>query len=189
MASWGKVREEVVNVVLSRLLEEYGLSGVALAKLDGIPDIYVLLRGVRVIVETKEEGFENDLRRQLKERLVKRLCEVAVGVIYPSQVVKGGLGPPTTKEVENSLVSAELNAITYILSSTGPIEVGEVRSTVPQLPELLNRVAGESMPKREIQDAIDHVRDSVNDFVSRIGSLGNASDISEKIGEALDLGK
>jgi len=190
MASPGqKVREEVVNNQLAGLLEDYGLPNAALADFNGVPDIYLLIRGVRVILETKEEGRRAELERQMEDRLARNLCEVVVGVIYPATVVTGTLAPPTTREVRRRLQDAELTVIAMASSGVGPrFVVRDLSYEAKQLPELLNKLAGEAMPEGEIEEAITRVRGSIERFVANMSGL-DAERIGHEIKKVLELGE
>src|SRR5207302_10750251 len=103
-----KVVEEVVNVALARLLEEAGIRAPALVKMNKVPDVYLVHRGIRTIIETKEEGHRKALEDQMKERLEDNLCELVIGITYPTSVVRGTITAPTVRTVERSLREAKL---------------------------------------------------------------------------------
>lgn len=106
-----KIREETVNVLLSEILEETGVTNVSLLNIGGIPDIYLLIRGIRVIIETKEVGHRTQLPKQLQGRLEKNMCDLGVGLEYPLSLVTGNLFPPTTKDVRKRLITGSLYSI------------------------------------------------------------------------------
>ncbi len=98
-----KVREEVPSIVLSEMLGDVGISNVSLLNLGKVPDIYLLVGGVRVIIETKEQGQRAELDKQLRQRLELDLCEVAIGLEYPTELVLGTFAPPTPQDVRKKL--------------------------------------------------------------------------------------
>jgi len=182
-----KVREEVVNVVVAGILQSYGLPNAALVSFDGVPDIYLILRGLRFILETKDQALENTLVPQIKDRVIKNLCELGVGLVYPTDVVADHLSMLTTKHVENRLLKSDLKVIAY-----GPHGL-TARQIIPpttikiqQLPELLYRISESAMQDSEMTDAIEAVRKSVDSFSRNIASLGDARKISQQISEALE---
>jgi hypothetical protein len=185
-----KVREETVSVLLSEMLEEAGISNLSLLNLGGIPDIYILFGGVRLILETKEQGQRAELIRQLKDRLNHNMCEVAIGLEYPSSLVSSGLEPPTTKVVRDRLRSTTLIAMCYSHGSTEErLVFGETKVSIPSLPELLTRASSEALPYKELDIAIDKVRQSVEKFASSLKGLHESKNIADQIREVLELGE
>jgi len=185
-----KIREENVSVLLSEMLEEVGISNLSLLNLGGIPDIYVLFGGVRLILETKEQGHRAELVRQLKDRLNRNMCEVAMGLEYPSSLVSSGLESPTTKVVRNRLRSTTMIAICYSHGVTEErLVFDETNVSVLSLPELLTRATSEVLPYKELDTAIDKVKQSVEKFASSLKALHESRNIADQIREVLELGE
>lgn len=185
-----KVREENVSVLLSEILEETGVTNISLLNLGGVPDIYLLIRGVRIVVEIKEEGHRAALRKQLEERLENNICDFAVGLEYPSSIVTGKLAAPTAKEVRKSLMVEKLTTMGLAHGATGyriVFQDSEIRA--PELPELLASVAGEVMPDAEIESVIYQIRETIYNFAKFINTLPNADFLAKSIREELELGK
>ena len=185
-----RVREETVSVLLSEMLEEAGISNLSLLNLGGIPDIYVLFGGVRLILETKEQGQRAELISQLKNRLSHNMCEVAIGLEYPSSLVSSGLELPTTRVVRDRLRLTRLIAMCYSHGSTEErLVFGETHVTVASLPELLTRASSEALPYKELDVAINKVRQSVEKFASSLKGLHESKNIAGQIREVLELGE
>jgi hypothetical protein len=185
-----KIREEAVSVILSELLEEAGVTNVSLLNMGGIPDIYLLARGVRIILETKERGHSAALQKQLEERIEKNLCDVAVGLEYPISMVTGSLSPPTTKDVRERLLKEKLLAKALTQGAIGYRMIFENKETkTSELPELLISVTGEIMPLDELEQAINFVRDAISHFTKNTSTLPNAKSLGEVIMEELEIGQ
>lgn len=185
-----KIREENVSVLLSEILQETGVTNISLLNLGGIPDIYLLIRGVRVVVEIKEEGNSAALQKQLEGRLEKNICDLGVGLEYPSSIVTGKLSPPTTKEVRKRLMSELLRARGLAHGATGcRVVFQDSYVRAPELPELLASIAGEVMPAAEIESVITKVRETIMDFAKGISTLPNVDFLAKSIMEELELGK
>ena len=158
--------------------------------MGGIPDIYLLLRGVRIIIETKEEGHSRELQRQLEGQLEKNLCDLGVGLEYPTDMVTGKFAPPTTKDIRRYLMKCSLTARCVAQGATGYrilFQETKVRST--ELPELLARVADQAMPDADLEEAIERVREMIERFARNIASLPSSTGIAKAIMEELELGE
>lgn len=185
-----RVREETVSVLLSEILQETGVTNISLLNLGGIPDIYLLIRGVRIVVEIKEEGHSAALQRQLEERLEKSICDLGVGLEYPTSIATGKLSPPTTKEVRKRLMSELLRVRGLAHGAAGyRVVLQDSYVRAPELPELLASIAGEAMPAGEIESVIDQVRDTILNFSKGISLLPNADFLAKSIREELELGR
>jgi hypothetical protein len=185
-----KVREESVSVVLSEILEETGIRNISLLNLGKVPDIYLLLRGVRIIIETKEEGQEKELDIQLKQRIEMNLCEIAVGLEYPIELVKGRISAPSVSDIRKYLLNNVLIAKGISQSSKGYqilFEKLKIRPTA--LPELLSQIASEAMSDNELEMAVEQIREVIVEFANNMAMLENSENISTQIMEELELGK
>ncbi len=181
-----KVREETANVALSEILGEYGVSNASLVQIKGdIPDIYLVERGVRVIIEMKKEGNRQELVEQIGDRLDEGVCEITFGVIFPSEVTEGGLVAPSTLEVKQALKDASLEVLIQSMSSDK--EIVRIEGTgISELPELISRYAGEALDEEELDEAVERVSDSIEQFVSHLARHPNADSIAADIEEVLE---
>ena len=82
----------------------FPVSNHSLLNIGGIPDIYLLLRGIRIIIELKEEGNTSQLIVQLQSRLSKNMCDLAVSLEYPTEIVSNVLALPTAIIVKKRLI-------------------------------------------------------------------------------------
>lgn len=180
------VREEVANVALSQILEDYGMESVSLVQLDGdIPDVYLVERGVRCILAMKREGKRKELTEQMGDRLDEGLCEVVFGVVFPNSVTHGGINPPSVNEVTQNLRDVDLEILIQAISSDN--EITRIRPlTVPQLPETISRYASDALDEEELDQAVERVSSSVADFVSKVGRHQNSESIAANIEEVLE---
>lgn len=185
-----KVREEVVSVMLSEILEENGVPNVSLLLIKKVPDIYALVRGVRIIIETKEEGQRKDLITQLEERINKNLCDLAVGLEYPTKITVGPLAPPTPKEVRSRLLKTDMTAICMAHGASEARQIlGETQVRSQELPEFLATVSGQAMPESEMGPAIEKVREAITEFSRSLATLPNAEALARSIKEELEIGE
>lgn len=183
------VREETANVALSMILEEYGMPSVSLVQLGrDIPDVYLVQRGVRFILEMKQEGRRERLIEQMGDRLDDDACEVVFGIIFPSNVVEGGITAPSANQVMSNLRDAELTVLVQAISSDNDIEPNHgIR--VAQIPELVTRYSGEALRDDELNSAVDRVSNAISGFSSDLARHQNVNSISDSIEEVLENGE
>lgn len=182
-----KVGEQVPTIELARLLENYGLPSPALPHFNGIPDIYLVWGGLRVIIELKEAAYERQLHEQLEDRLSRRVCDIGVGILYPPTLITGALTAPTPREVERRLPSTDLKVFALAPSGLGVEEIARATRCRPsQLPELITRYAAEAMPTAELDAAIEKVGNAVVSFATNIQSIANSDRIAVRIKEVLE---
>lgn len=185
-----KVREESLSVILSEILEETGITNLSLLSMGKVPDIYMLLKGVRIIIETKETGKRKELEDQMTERLERNMCDIIVGLEYPIDFVKGQFTPPTTKAIRKNLMTKRVLVHALAQGVTGPKPLFEdLAIKVPELPELLSEIATQSLLDEELDEAIERIRSSVKRFVDAISELDASQSIAESIREELEIGK
>jgi hypothetical protein len=182
----GKVQEGVVDVALARLLTEYGVGSAALVQFDGIPDVYLLSRGLRVVIEAKEKGRERELKEQLSDRLKRNVCDVSIGIVYPRSVVTG-LGPPSPQEVEERLGRTRLVFSAFKAGDHDAHAITEDKEcNLSDLPEMISSVASQAVPEGEIEQAVSDVRRAIGEFSQAIGSSpSTASSIGKSLVKVL----
>jgi len=182
-----KVHEDVVTTLLSEMLNDYGVYNCALPLMGRIPDIYMIVGGVRVILEVKELGEEAALREQLTKRLKANMCELAVGILYPSWITEGHIAPPKIAEVRRRLMDADIVVIALTSSGNPPeILIDGERIGIAQLPSLLLRLIREVVPNKEVDTAVKIIRESVEFFVGEVGKVPGADEIAKRIREVLE---
>jgi hypothetical protein len=184
--SGGKVQEGVVDVALARILNDFGVGSAALVQFNGIPDVYLLSRGLRVIIEAKEQGREAQLHEQLLERVERNLCDVAIGITFPRSVVSG-LSAPSPQEVERRLQAIKLGFSAYRGGDPKPIPISEGRDCrLADLPELIASVASQAVPEGELERAVEDVRSAIDQFVKAVqSSPSDAEAIGKSLGRVL----
>ncbi len=184
-----RIHQDVVNVVLSKKLDEQGLPNHALPRDGDIPDIYALVRGIRVIIEGMFEGEEQKLDGQLRGRLIDGLCDLSLGILYPMSLVTSVTGPPpSVREVEDRLRTTTMKCIALALGSGGiRILPTPGKYSVAQIPALVNDLAIQASPEHDIESAIEDVREAIGSFVREMESLPNHDAIEKEIREILGL--
>jgi len=179
------VREEAANTALSLILNEYGMESTSLIQLGrDIPDVYLVERGVRCILEMKRESNRGELPKQMGDRLNDGACEVVFGVIFPDAVTTGRMVAPTATQVKQNLRDANLEILVQAVSSDHELSRIENVST-SRLPAVIERYASEALDEGELDAAIERVSDAVSAFVTQVGGHPNADTIAQNINEVL----
>ncbi|MEM4306590.1 MAG: hypothetical protein QW470_07555 [Candidatus Caldarchaeum sp.] len=118
------VREENLNVMLAELLAEKGLKalGEVVLKKPGRrlePDVYLLINGVRIVIEGKRPGMWDELEQKCRERLDNNVCDICVMVEYLDWTDSG---PPITSlnptqmQIRQALLNGKfrMGVMTYV---------------------------------------------------------------------------
>lgn len=192
MAGRLKVREEAPDVVLSEILLELGIENTPLPQTDKVPDIYLLLAGIRVIIELKEVGHRAALEEQMRGRLAENRCDVVIGLEFPKSVTGSTLQAPNAREIRKALLKTTFVALAMAKGAKDPrveprVLFGDARVRAGHLPELLSRAASEALPARELENAIAKVRSAIGGFAQSAMTLPSAEKIAEKVREVLDF--
>lgn len=185
-----KVREGIISVLLSEILEKAGIKYISLLNLGRVPDIYILLRGLRIVITIKEEGNSEILRKQLEERLDKNICDLCVGLEYPSRIVTDKLTDTTTIKLCKRINTEDLRVKGLMHGVSGyRIVIRDSNIRITELPELLASVAGEVISDTELESAINQIRKTIMDFAKSVSTLPNADYLAKSIRKELELGK
>ncbi len=94
----GRYREEVFNVLLALLLHERGVVTApeqsfrqAFEKHRGVPDVLVVFRGLRTVIEGKVDESPDAAERalsQAQQRVDKGIAHIGIAVVYPATLRK-----------------------------------------------------------------------------------------------------
>jgi len=180
-----EVREEVVDVALAEILEDYGLEAVSLERFNEVPDVYLIYRGARLILEAKRDDLRGALESQLRERLEKNLCDVAVGVLFPRELLgtePGRLGQPTPGRVRERL---RVSRLVFLEISGSGRDFAEIDGRIADLPELLDRFVDELVARNELDEVVRYATARVETFVRNVSRLGSAKNIARSVEEVL----
>lgn len=132
-----RFREEVLNVELATILRTYGLAAnpeiIAERKL---PDVRIIVGGLKVILEGKTEALRKELDQQAKERLTDGLADISLAIYYPT-----GLNEAEDLDaLRKGLVDAAYDGVVYHWGSEGVERIRLEGKSVKDLVEVLNRV-------------------------------------------------
>ncbi len=181
-------REEVLNYILAEILRSYGLTAnPEIIEKGRMPDVIILVGGIKVILEGKLAGTGRALKKQAKERLRSGLADISVGVIYP----EGANLAESVDELRSGLESSRYDGYVFHWGSEGILEEVFEDKAIQELVSLLNRVY-----KLYVRN--DILRGKIEDIERIIGNLeGRAQQTSlffqgtlveKRLREALGLG-
>lgn len=185
-----KAQEGIISVLLSEILEKAAVNNIALLNLGRVPDIYILLSGLRIVITIKEEGNSEKLQKQLEERLDKNICDLCVGLEYPSRLVSDKCTDTTTTPLCKWIFTEDLRVKGLIHGVPDyRIVIRDSNIRITELPELLASVAGEVMTDIELESAINQIRKTIMDFAKGVSTLPKADYLAKSIRKELELGK
>ncbi|MFH1560597.1 MAG: hypothetical protein ABID84_04225 [Chloroflexota bacterium] len=163
----GRYREEVFNVLLALLLHERGVVTAPEQSfrqvIDGrgrrhIPDVLVVFRGLRTVIEGKvddqPDAAENALR-QAQERVDKGIAHIGVAVLY-----QANLRQIPFQELADSLSKSTFRIA--VCSEAG--QSGWIEGSLDYLTDLLNRTFHQLVEEDVVARAVEALGAGVNDF-------------------------
>lgn len=179
-------RQEVLNVLLARLLQSEGLvvdAEVMLKAAAGgrrAPDVIVDFGGLRVAIEgdfADRAGVEQAVARQAIGRVNEGIAHISVAVLYP-----GELRDVRFEGAEEALAECQLS---FAVVTAARPRAQFSRGTAADLAETLRRVREELGRDEALERAVAVIEAGVEAFASR---LGKAQAVVERFAAALGVG-
>ncbi|MFX0198781.1 MAG: hypothetical protein ACFFCW_21890 [Candidatus Hodarchaeota archaeon] len=183
-------QEGIISVLLSEILEKAGINNISLLNLRRVPDIYILLSGLRIVITINEEENNEKLQKKLEKRLDKNICDLCVGLEYPSRIVTEKCTDKTTTKLCKRIITEDLRIKGLIHGGSGfRIVIRDSNIRITELPELLASVTEEVMSDTELESAINQIRNTIKDFAKGVSTLPNADYLAKSIRKELEFGK
>jgi hypothetical protein len=181
--------EPVASVAFSQILEGYGIDAVAHPQLSsGEPDVFVQNRGSQVVIELKKTGSgQRDLLlSQMEERLEEGMGDVVFGVLFPKEIVDGGIATPSVDSVKTDLHDATLEVWVQTAPHTTVDPSSSFSAQVSDFTDLIPRFTGQLLAGEELDKTVKEVSDAAHGFVSDLMTLQNSESIARNIEEVLE---
>lgn len=182
-----RFREEVLNVVLAKLLNERGIVStperIIRSALQGrhMPDVLVIFQGLRTIIEGKVDDHPDAARQVLADasrRVEDGIAHLAIAVLYPASLAHA----ISAKDLENQLAKAPLQVA--ICTEAG--QKGFTRCDLDYLDDLLRR----SFDQLIAEDVVEQARQLLESGVERIAqALTSAPATVERWAQVLGVGE
>lgn len=185
----GSAGEPVVSVAFSQILEGYGINAVAHPQLSGgEPDVFVQNRGAKVIIELKKTGSNQRelLLEQMEGRLKDGMGDVVFGVLFPNEIVDGGISTPSSESVKDDLHDSTLEVWVQTAPHSEVDASSGFSAQVSDFTDLIPRFTSQLLAGEELDRMVEVVSDSVHGFVSDLMTLANSGDIARHIEEVLE---
>ncbi|MFB6281327.1 MAG: hypothetical protein ABEH40_04860 [Haloferacaceae archaeon] len=192
-----------VHAALAELIEEHGARNASLVRIDagGVPDVYLVERGVRVVLSAEPAGRRGALIDRMADRIDRGACEVAVGLVVPSGIAGSGSDPtvepggcdgargrerdrdaPPTPAAKRRLADARPAVLVRPASAAAPTRIG--RLDVAALPGVIRDHAGGALDAGDLADAVDRVSDAIAGFVEHLARRPDAaSAVASAVGD------
>jgi len=152
-----------VNIALAELLSEFGLKIVPLRQKSKVTDCYTIVRGIRCIIEMKEQPQSKFLQKQLEKRVETNMCELGIGLLYSSAIV-AGMDFPSPNDIKKALIETELE---YMAFKHDPenLKFKQGFCKISELTELIYNLSGKITPVSQILEAVNMIGKTIDDVV------------------------
>ena len=176
------VREENLNVELASLLVERGLGATAEVKLHigkqrQLPDVFMLVNGVNVILEGKYDSpsARENLKDQCEQRIDKGLAEVVVGVVYDADQINKGVLIANQKQIRERLKKMPLVIKIWKLGQENGAESSEDLGwntvTLDELSSAIRDAANNVANEDVLAKAVEKIENCVDRMASSLLQL------------------
>ena len=165
MASSG-YREEVFNVLLALLLHERGVVSApeqsfkkALEERRHVPDVLVVFRGLRTVIEGKvadKAGADQKALAQARDRVVNGIAHIGIALLYPPSIRKISL----FSELQSMLGGCTFSMA--VCSEAG--ETGWTEGGINYLADVLRRTFDQLVREDVVTKAVEALNSGVEQF-------------------------
>ncbi len=159
-------REEVFNVLLALLLHERGVITApeqsfrqALQERRHVPDVLVVYRGLRTVIEGKvadKSGAGNQALVQARDRVSSGVAHIGIALLYPAAIRK----TPSFPELQNVLTSCTFKVA--VCSETG--ETGWTEGGIDYLADVLRGTFDQLIREDAVTRAVDALNAGIDQF-------------------------
>ena len=159
-------REEVFNVLLALLLHERGVITApeqsfrqALQERRHVPDVLVVYRGLRTVIEGKvddKSGAGDKALAQARDRVSSGVAHIGIALLYPAAIRK----TPSFPELQNVLTSCTFKVA--VCSETG--ETGWTEGGIDYLADVLRGTFDQLIREDAVTKAVDALNAGIDQF-------------------------
>lgn len=181
----GRVREEVLNVLLAQLLDERGVVSVpeVIENWESgrrLPDVLVEFQGLRTVIEGKVASAtaEQEVAGQAASRVEEGVAHIGIGVVYPSELRQAGGVPEIRAAMPKGLLRINI--------CTEQGEQGWMDSDLDELAALLRRTFEQLVSEDVVARAVEAIESGIDRFTRAIKATPAAI---ERCAEVLGIGE
>lgn len=159
-------REEVFNVLLALLLHERGVITApeqsfrqALQERRHVPDVLVVYRGLRTVIEGKvddKSGAGEKALAQARDRVSSGVAHIGIALLYPAAIRK----TPSFPELQDVLISCTFKVA--VCSETG--ETGWTEGGIDYLADVLRGTFDQLIREDAVTKAVDALNAGIDQF-------------------------
>ncbi len=159
-------REEVFNVLLALLLHERGVVTApeqsfrqALQERRHVPDVLVVYRGLRTVIEGKvddKSGAGDKALAQARDRVSSGVAHIGIALLYPAAIRK----TPSFPELQDVLISCTFKVA--VCSETG--ETGWTEGGIDYLADVLRGTFDQLIREDAVTRAVDALNAGIDQF-------------------------
>jgi hypothetical protein len=163
-------REEVFNVLLALLLHERGVITApeqsfkqALEERRHVPDVLVIYRGLRTVIEGKvadKSGANEKALKQARDRVSSGVAHIGIALLYPPAIRK----VPSFSELHSFLTSCTFKiAVCSEMGETGWAEGG-----LSYLADILHGTFDQLIREDAVINAVEALNSGINQFAQTV---------------------
>jgi len=187
------VSEETLNVVLAQLLLRRSLRTLGEARIHGLgmrkPDVFILVNGVKVILEGKyaRSGARRELEEKCRERIDEGLCEICISIEYPFSF--DSFFRPTMEDVEKMLLGKGVYANISLIASDGIKSGGWIKVEIDELANLIRNSYTSIVSEDILGQAVESLSSSLTEATKKLMEISDTDVIARRLRTAIGLDK
>lgn len=125
----------MLNTTIAGILTKYGLPAEPETIVsDKLPDVRMVVGGLKIIIEGKAQTARRSLERQARERLETGLADISVALVYPTELFNVGV----PGDLERRMQDAKYSGTVYYWSRKGITSDELTNLGIKELVEVLN---------------------------------------------------
>lgn len=185
------VSEETLNVVLAQLLLKRSLRTLGEARIHGLgmrkPDVFILVNGVKVILEGKyaRAGARRELEEKCRERIDEGLCEICISIEYPFSF--DSFLSPTMGDVERMLLGKGVQANISLVASEGIKSGGWIKVEIDGLANLIRNSYTSIVGEDLLGQAVESLSSSLSEATKKMMEISDTEVIARRVRTAIGL--
>ena len=185
------VSEETLNVVLAQLLLRRSLRTLGEARIPGLglrkPDVFILVNGVKVILEGKyrRAGARGELDEKCRERIDEGLCEICISIEYPFTF--DSFLSPTMDDVERLLTGVGVYANIAWIAAEGVKRSGWMKAGIDDLANLIRGSYTSIVSEDILGQAVKSLSTSLAAATEKVMRIPDVHVLAERVRSAIGL--
>ena len=174
-----KFREEILNTALAQILREYGLAAnPEIIISNKLPDVRIIIGGIKVILEGKIETAKKALQKQTRERLEDGLADISLAIYYRKNLYEA----PDADALKRNMQKSTYSGVVYHWGNEGMQHMDFESKSVQDLVEILNRIFTLYTKNNLLANKVKEIEEGINRLTGEAGqtSLSFQTGITEK---------